>query len=213
MLFYRPAVIALEEPMHDSHSSTSDGLWIGLCILLLLLLAVAGGFVWMQRQRAIQAALMAREQQYAAEMSRREAEMAMMAAEQARHDAAQQAATVAARESASNAGTSTLQAPVVPELYLNQDLWSHVESLTDADPEARVFTVDPETGELHFGDGEHGARPPDGAVTVSAEYRTGGGGTVTVFLPAADLQKCRVRAVRLRDGTLRLEVVDSKPAD
>jgi hypothetical protein len=47
-------------------------------------------------------------------------------------------------------------------------------------------------------------------VTIQAEYRTEAGGTVTVFLPAADLQMCRMRAVRLTDGTLRLEVIDSR---
>jgi hypothetical protein len=98
-------------------------------------------------------------------------------------------------------------------LYLNQDLWRHVESLADAAPDAKVFTLDPQTGDIRFGDGEHGARPPDGAATIQAEYQAGKGGTVTVYLPAADLQQCRLRAVRLADGTVRLEVTDSKPDD
>ena len=39
---------------------------------------------------------------------------------------------------------------------------------------AEVFTVDPATGEIAFGDGLHGARPPRGAVIV-ASYDHGGG--------------------------------------
>jgi hypothetical protein len=196
--------------MNDSRGSTADGIWIGLCVLLVLLLAVAGGFVWIQRQfaaRAMAAAEMAR----AAEMeNRREAESAMAAAEQARKVAAQRVAEDAQVQSTSADDARAPAQPAIPELYLNQDLWQHAESLADAAPDARVFTVDPQTGAIHFGDGEHGVRPPEAAATIQAEYRTGKGGTVTVFLPAVDLQKCRLRAVRLADGTLRLEVTDTK---
>ena len=45
---------------------------------------------------------------------------------------------------------------------------------TQEEQEAKVFTVDRESGEIRFGDGVRGARPPDGAV-IRASYDYGGG--------------------------------------
>ena len=200
--------------MNDSRSSVGDGIWIGLCVLLVLLLALAGGFVWIQRQYAARAMVAAEMARAAEKENRLQAQLALAAAEQARSAAAQREAEEAQAQSTSTDDDASAPVqPAIPDLYLNQDLWRHVESLADAEPDAKVFTLDPQTGEIRFGDGEHGARPPNGAATIQAEYQTGGGGTVTVFLPAAELQQCRLRAVRFADGTLRLDVSDAKPDD
>jgi hypothetical protein len=111
-------------------------------------------------------------------------------------------------ESVADSQTPAAGQPLVPQLYLNQDLWQHIQSFTDALPDAKVFTVDAESGELRFGDGEHGAPPPEGPATIQATYETAGGGTVTVSLPETDLRETRVRARQSADGVLRLEVVD-----
>jgi hypothetical protein len=200
--------------MNDARHENGEVLWIGLCVLLVLLVFGGGAVLWYQRQHAVRAAELAA-------MSRMQAEQALAAAEAARQEAlASQAAPARASAEAGGAPGSSAgdpdsttgeggPAPAVPELYLNQDLWRHVESLADAGPEDKVFTLDSRSGEVLFGDGAHGARPPGGTTTVQATYRTGGsGGTITVFLPAADLGRCRLRAVLSTDGMLRLEVFD-----
>lgn len=54
--------------------------------------------------------------------------------------------------------------------------WRLVQSLADAGPGDEVFTLDPETGVVTFGDGVHGAQLPKGFRNVRARsYRVGGG--------------------------------------
>ncbi len=50
--------------------------------------------------------------------------------------------------------------------------WRQVEDLREAGPDDAVFALDRHSGEVRFGDGEHGRRPPDGAV-VRASYFNG----------------------------------------
>jgi hypothetical protein len=52
--------------------------------------------------------------------------------------------------------------------------WRAVSNLSNAAPDADVFALDCERGEIQFGDGVHGRRPPDGS-TVVARYRQGHG--------------------------------------
>jgi hypothetical protein len=78
-------------------------------------------------------------------------------------------------------------------LTVNGQLWERVQDLSEAAPEvptqaprhaaasvaalraaSTVFTVDRESGEIRFGDGARGARPPRGAVIVCS-YDYGGG--------------------------------------
>lgn len=205
--------------MNETRDENGEVIWIGLCVLLVLLLFGGGAVLWFQRQHAVRAAELAA-------LNRMQAEEALAAAEAARYEAlASQAAAARASAGAAETSGSTAgdpepasrdgdPAPAVPELYLNQDLWRHVESLADAGPEDKEFTLQSETGEVQFGDGAHGAKPPVGMTTVQATYRTGsGGGTITVFLPAADLSRCRLRAVLSTDGVLRLEVIDPPQDD
>lgn len=90
--------------------------------------------------------------------------------------------------------------PVIPEsltLMVNGETWREIDDLAAADPEVprqngstsvsqfpkirkvpidqvKVYTLDPESGEIHFGDGLRGKRPPTGAV-IQASYDYGGG--------------------------------------
>jgi alpha-L-arabinofuranosidase len=50
--------------------------------------------------------------------------------------------------------------------------WTEVASLDGAGSSDDVYTLDPSTGEITFGDGVHGATPPAGA-TVTASYVSG----------------------------------------
>lgn len=80
------------------------------------------------------------------------------------------------------------------------DTWKRINDLLNAGPEVpspdprlppgayipsdlptRVFTVNPESGEIHFGDGTRGARPPFGAtLRVSYDYSEGIEGNVGI---------------------------------
>lgn len=54
--------------------------------------------------------------------------------------------------------------------------WREVASLLDWGPFDEVFTLDPTSGEVTFGDGRHGARVPVGfRNVVAASYQVGGG--------------------------------------
>lgn len=52
--------------------------------------------------------------------------------------------------------------------------WRMTDDLLSAEVADQVFTLDPESGQIHFGDGLHGARPPAGR-RILASYRYGGG--------------------------------------
>lgn len=77
------------------------------------------------------------------------------------------------------------QTPVLPDsLELTVDeggdaepaAWTEVASLADRGPEERVYVLEPETGELTFGDGVRGAALPPGFRHVVAQrYSVGGG--------------------------------------
>lgn len=98
--------------------------------------------------------------------------------------------------------------PVITEpagsvlIAVNGELWSPIDDLFAAGPEVplqiagaalqpeaqdpqpvKVFQVDRESGEIRFGDGRHGARPPFGAL-IEAQYDYGGGRTGMVGIGA-----------------------------
>lgn len=60
--------------------------------------------------------------------------------------------------------------------------WTEVTSLAASSPDDRHFTLDRETGEIRFGDGEHGRRPATGS-TVEATYRSGTGRAGLLAIP------------------------------
>jgi hypothetical protein len=92
--------------------------------------------------------------------------------------------------------------PVIADsvrLSVNGELWSAIDDLAAAAPEIptsaaadpapdtaddpRVFQLDPESGEVRFGDGARGKRPPAGAV-IQAAYAYGGGSAGLVGINA-----------------------------
>jgi hypothetical protein len=52
--------------------------------------------------------------------------------------------------------------------------WTEVATLAESGPDDRHFTLDRETGEVRFGDGQHGRRPAVGS-RIEATYRAGSG--------------------------------------
>lgn len=65
--------------------------------------------------------------------------------------------------------------PVVPSsetVMVNGVAWTPVASLSRAPAHAKVYTFDPTTGEVRFGDGVHGAIPALGA-RLTADYESG----------------------------------------
>jgi predicted phage baseplate assembly protein len=61
--------------------------------------------------------------------------------------------------------------------------WREVTTLTTADPDDRVFTLEPGTGILTFGDGRHGRAVAAGYRNVVARTYATGGGTAGLPLP------------------------------
>ena len=57
-------------------------------------------------------------------------------------------------------------------VFVDGAAWTEVASLDGAGPDDRVYTFEPRTGRIAFGDGEHGAVPPQGA-KVTASYTSG----------------------------------------
>jgi hypothetical protein len=62
------------------------------------------------------------------------------------------------------------------------ELWTEVASLAASGPDDRHFTLDRETGEVRFGDGEHGRRPASGS-QIEATYRCGSGRAGLLAIP------------------------------
>ncbi len=71
--------------------------------------------------------------------------------------------------------------------------WREVDDLSDFGPDDQVFALDPDRGELSFGDGQHGATVPPGFRNARAlKYEVGGGkagevgpGEITTLLNTA----------------------------
>lgn len=89
--------------------------------------------------------------------------------------------------------------------------WKEVESLIDADADDEVYTLDPESGVVTFGDGVHGATVPQGFRNVrAASYRVGGGaagavdaGEIKTLLSSAPFVKGVTNPLRASGGTDR----------
>lgn len=85
--------------------------------------------------------------------------------------------TPAAAEStdAANQNFYVAYPPVTPgsaTVYVDGTAWTQVDSLATAGPDDHVYTLDPATGKITFGDGTHGAIPESGA-QVTASYVSG----------------------------------------
>jgi len=66
--------------------------------------------------------------------------------------------------------------PVRPDkpfgITVDDERWDQVRDLSNAPADAKVYELDPATGRIAFGDGVHGAIPPEGSV-VRASYKSG----------------------------------------
>lgn len=65
--------------------------------------------------------------------------------------------------------------PAVPgsqTIYVDGEAWREVDDLADAGPDDPTYEFDPESGQIRFGDGTHGAVPPTGA-QITADYVSG----------------------------------------
>jgi hypothetical protein len=96
--------------------------------------------------------------------------------------------------------------PIV--VRVNGERWQRVRTLADAEPGARVFTLDDATGVIAFGEGVHG-RVPERGSTIFARYRNEvheEGNTSVTVRSTWPLPGC-VCTIALREkGTLQLEV-------
>jgi hypothetical protein len=91
-------------------------------------------------------------------------------------------------------------------VHVNGEPWRKVDTLTDAERNAPVFTFDESTGTIRFGDGVHG-RVPEGGSIISARYRDGRGaeGHTSVATRTTWPPRNRDYRIALReDGTIRL---------
>jgi hypothetical protein len=57
---------------------------------------------------------------------------------------------------------------------VNNHRWNPVSSFQEAGPSDTVYVLNPQTGDITFGDGVEGAQPPAGS-TISVTYRYGDG--------------------------------------
>jgi predicted phage baseplate assembly protein len=62
----------------------------------------------------------------------------------------------------------------VEDINSKWKLWQQTDDLLTADENDEVFTLDPESGQVRFGDGIHGVRPQSGS-RIRASYEYGGG--------------------------------------
>jgi len=62
------------------------------------------------------------------------------------------------------------------EIMVNGENWTEISSLAGVGPNDKVFTLNPASGVVFFGDGVHGQIPPLGA-QIAATYRDGEGAT------------------------------------
>jgi alpha-L-arabinofuranosidase len=73
--------------------------------------------------------------------------------------------------------------PVVPKseaVYVGGQRWSPIQDLGRAGRSAHVFQFNPVTGQIRFGNGEHGAVPPAGD-SIRVSYQSGPHGGFVEF--------------------------------
>lgn len=86
-------------------------------------------------------------------------------------------------------------------VVVNGQPWQVVDSLANAGPDAAVFTLDPSTGEITFGDGVRGRVPEPGSIIV--RYRTGSQeaeGSTTISVRTTWPPRHRYLGVSLRES-------------
>ena len=77
-------------------------------------------------------------------------------------------------------------------------LWRRVETFVDEDGGARIYRLDPASGEIRFGNGRRGKIPPAGADSIRAfSYQKGGGSVGNVPARAVDTLASAIESVEL----------------
>lgn len=85
--------------------------------------------------------------------------------------------------------------------------WQEVTDLSGQPPDAQVFTLEPDKGILHFGDGVHGAMPPAGSYFL-VEYTTYGH---QGFVDFARAMRAAPSSVPIQVGAAMLPFVADEP--
>ncbi|WP_141564713.1 hypothetical protein [Dietzia alimentaria] len=104
-------------------------------------------------------------------------------------------------------------APVAPDPRVMVDgvMWTPVPTLDGAEPDDTVYTLDHESGEVRFGDGTHGAVPPEGSrLTVS--YTSGPHAGYVDFVRAMKDADPDIRVCSSYQGGPFLEAIGHDPA-
>jgi len=97
------------------------------------------------------------------------------------------------------------------EIQVDGDSWQVVESLDQAGSQDEVFALDQKTGEIRFGDGQHGRRPQSGS-SISTTYRYGAGesGNVASFtwkMPASGSPDRQLFTWQFQPGSITLRML------
>ena len=113
--------------------------------------------------------------------------------------------------------------PPDAEIEVGGEIWEPRFDFFGSGPESPVYTLDPETGEIRFGDGRHGQIPVAGAAVRAVRYRWGGGaignagaGAITKIKGAlrdVDGVENRVPAENGDDAELREDTLLRAPHD
>jgi alpha-N-arabinofuranosidase len=84
-------------------------------------------------------------------------------------------------------------------VYIAGRAWRPIASLASAGPNAQVYQFSPDTGEISFGNGEHGAIPPRRA-EIRASYYSGPHGGFVQFYDAMKEMNHRIRVCETEDS-------------
>lgn len=90
--------------------------------------------------------------------------------------------------------------------------WHRVTSLTAAGPNELAYTIDDTNGEIVFGDGVHGAIPPEGA-TITATYTSGPHDGFNAFYAAMKAANPNIKVCSTNGTDDFYEVMGSQPYD
>ena len=90
--------------------------------------------------------------------------------------------------------------------------WTQVASLATAAPDAPVYTLDPGTGTVQFGDGTHGAIPPAGAPLVT-DYDSGPHAGLLRFYAAMKRANPAIHVCAGQTGPSFITVMGKHPYD
>lgn len=98
-----------------------------------------------------------------------------------------------------------------PEVRVGGQPWAQVASLAGAGPADRVYTLDATSGQVQFGDGEHGATPPTGE-RLTVTYTSGPHPGYVDFVAAMKKVDPDIMVCASYQGTSFVEAIGTDPA-